>query len=104
MPPIKFTAMEAALLSTVLGMVASLVTWAITSSRCQTKACCDDRHKGVVGQIEKETLERKADIKALSERQEQDTGQLKRMIGGLIQYNELMTPEEKERLINDRRA
>lgn len=102
--PIKFSPMEATLLSLFLGMVASLVTWAVTSSRCQTKACCDERHRAVCVKIDNETLERKAEIAELRAKQDRDNAQLKRMVAGLIQYNAEMTPDEKERLINDRRS
>lgn len=102
--PIKFSPLEATLLSLFLGMLASLVTWAVTSSRCQTKVCCDERHHAVCVKLDNETLERKAEIAELRTKQDRDNAQLKRMVGGLIQYNTEMTPDEKERLINDRRS
>lgn len=100
---IKVTPLEATLAAMFLSMVSSLVTWAITSSRCMDKTTCNERHKGICDTFAAISAKHENDMRDLREKQSRDSGMILRMLRATIMHLPIDN-DTREEIVNDRRS
>ncbi|MBU4526561.1 MAG: hypothetical protein KUA37_01980 [Desulfomicrobium sp.] len=93
------TQLEILLATIFLSCISSLITWAVTSSRCQSRAACDERHK----MLAQDAAKHEKDMQELRDKQSRDNGMILRMLRAVIMHLPIDN-DTREEIINDRRS
>ena len=93
------TQLEILLATIVLGCISSLITWAVTANRCQSRAACDERH----AMLAQDAAKHEAELRDLRGKQARDSGMILRMLRAVIMHLPIDN-ETREEIINDRRS